>query len=144
MELKLCKEYDNKNTGYSAKSYKVDDTVQQENFCDLLKSFENDTTRFYYCTCNTYNEKGSPICPTFRDLDKMRVCPFDNPDISFMANFIDRDTQEYKFSIISSINSDIIKIVYNPTIVFNVRHKLDTDRMFEELKKNREQTLRTR
>ena len=134
MDLRFYEEFKSEETGYSSKTYKADDTVQQENFCDLLKSFEDDSTRFYYCTCNTYNENGSPISPTFKDLEKMRARDFDNPDVSFMANFIDRETQEYKFSVCSSINSDMVDIVSDPKMAHNVKHKLDVDKQFEELK----------
>lgn len=140
MELKLVNEYKDKNSDYNSKEYRTNKTVQQNNFCDLLESLENDESKFFICLCNSYNESGSPLFRRFYSINELRKEDFYNPSVSFNARFVDSKSDEYRFSVSSSINSDIIDIEYDPEMVDITKKDVEQRKMFEEyIKKKAEE-----
>lgn len=137
MELELVREF--KKDDYINREYKTNNTIQQENFCELLKTFEDDSTKLYKCSCRTYNDNGYPITPKFKSIEELQKEDFPNSDILFAARFIDRNTEIYKFSVSAYSNSSSVDIFYDPEMISITKEDIEYDRMFEELKKKREE-----
>ena len=139
MNLTLEKKYGNANDPKESEYgtvYKTDETIQMGNFCNLLESLENDKNKFYFCRTSEYNNEGVLSFPTFYSIDALRKFNSD-PGSSLHAVFVRTDNSNYSFSVMSSINSEKIRISYLRATNNEVKRLLEDEKILEELKKNR-------
>lgn len=137
MEIKLDDVFKKKNSEFVSKVYTFDNTVQQDNFCDLLEKLEDENIKFYECNCSTYDDYGMLWSPCFKSIDELREYPFENAWVNFCADFIDKKTEEYRFSVITANNKNKIKIKYDSKLEDLVKESQERRKMFEEYDKKK-------
>jgi len=96
------------------KKFFFDDTVQLDSFISLIRQFENEQTKMSVCHCSTFNENDNELYRMYTSVDE--IANFKNepsPYATFSADFCDRNTLEYRFSVYTGINLKYMKYIVN-------------------------------
>ena len=107
LALKETKEAETRN-GYTF-VYVLSGTVQLDSFISILGAFETESICFAHCECHGYDENDHRAYYKIKRIEDMdALSNYANPFFSFDAVFCDRETREYRFSLITDVGAKIL------------------------------------
>ena len=104
--MKILKSVDfDKDDSYGT-YYELDEAINVDSFITIVRQFANDNDAVLSkCKCSSFNEDGSPLFSIFYSADEiLEAKDFPNPFVTFTAEFVDKNTKDYKFSLLTSTN----------------------------------------
>ena len=112
MKMIIEKEFDNDD--YYVVTYDLDNSMQLDSLIDIARKFESDTIKMSICHCFSFDENDCPLYRCYSNIDdfiEMKSLP--SPYMDFTLDYCDRDTLDYCFSLVTSINSNVLEYVVN-------------------------------
>ena len=110
MEVLNFKEYENED--FFRRIYTLSDNVQVDNFCNVIKGFENNDTKMLVCNCQSFDETGHPLHRRYTSVeDIIQANGLPNPYIRFYLEFGDRLSGVYKFNLEANVNSNLLSYI---------------------------------
>lgn len=121
-------------------TYKSDGPLNPDRIIQILKNNQKGKYILYYCKTSSYTSSGNTQNNEFRTIQEItQVKAFTNPNIHFHAIYIDRNTNQYAFSISTDTGANIVDYTIDDKMVDVVAKKMERDKMIEEaLKKEQE------
>lgn len=103
---------ESQNDRYYSKTFTLNNGIKIESLIDIIKQFENDQVRMLACYCNTFDENGNQLhykCNSIEEIKKIGQGP--SPYIDFSIDFGNPESMSYNFSLLTSINSNVLQYV---------------------------------
>ena len=112
--MKVLSEKEFSNANEYRKELKLDQNIQVDLLIQIARQIESDKVKFMKCYCYSFNSDGTQLNEVYNTIDDISIAKtYPNPYVRFSVDYADRNTSEYKFSIITSTNSNVIDYVVN-------------------------------
>lgn len=134
MEYSVKREY--KSDSLYSKTFETDQPLNTSIILNILRNYENDSTRLYECHCSTFSEAGNPLNRTFHSSQELveGINQFSNPSVSFRAIYVDSMTNKYKFDVSTDVNTNLIKYSVSSKLADIVNREIELASMTEDKK----------
>ena len=131
MEFKEIGRYE--KNGEFGINYDTDEPLNVDSIINIIKSYENEDTKFFGCNCITYTESGNLMFYDYRDIDSLKhLHKFPNPSISIQAFFVNPVDMSYKFTLAMANNTRGLNYIVDNSQQEYITHQLELDKMERE------------
>lgn len=116
MKIINFKENYNQYNGYRVRKYELDTkTSNMDIFINLLNAFETDNIKIGSSMATTYDDNNSTGRHYFKNKEELlKMTESFDYYVFFSVDYINTETNDYAFSVVNYVNSNIVEQVFNP------------------------------
>lgn len=126
--MEIIREKVEESDNYYTKQFFLNGAINVDYLVSLINQFEDADTKMDECFCDTFDKDGTSLHIIYNVVDDIaKVKELPNPSVRFSIRFCDRRTNNYKFSLSTSINSECFYFVVNKKR-YEVENKVEYSR----------------